>query len=960
MQGRRQPVGAGSGGFACPHRRRRALCAALAIGLAASALPAAAVATPAPGPDDDLVELEAAAPVPARDLAPVTADKLVAAPRARFVDLDVDALLAQLAEPEVRIELFPDVVVPLRSDGPVADGVLGTRTWSGSSPDGYATLTFAAGGVRGDIAHDGVRYDLAPAGDDGRHLVTIEARDFPDEIEAHVPDSERTAADMGALATPDIHDGGRVAGSASSAADGATIRVLVWFDTNARNKFGGTNQLAQDEIAATINETNEAYQRSGITQAIDSVGIEHVSYAAAIGANTQLNRLTDPTDGQLDAIHARRDEVGADLVALVSELSDACGIGWLSTSVSDGDEYGFSVTDPDCARGNLSFAHELGHNMGAGHGGGNGGGTYSYSNGYLDAAHGFRTIMAYDSGGCCTRVAHFSSPTRLYNGWATGDASHDNARTLNTTAATVAAYRDDPVPSPANDAFASATAWVPAMGNPVTGTNAGATKEAGEPAHAGVSGGKSVWWKYTPAVPQLVNVSTAGSGFDTLLAVYTGGSVGGLTQIAANDDAAANTTRSKLDFLASAGVTYYFAVDGYAGASGVVAMTITVADPGGDWFTPLSPARIQDSRPAGPKVGPYATPWGTGTARTVQATGVGGVPSGARAVTLNVTVTNASASSYLTLWPTGQSRPLASNLNWTPGRTVANAVTVKVGSAGKVSVFNAAGNVDVIIDVVGYYDEDAGEGAGFTSLSPARIQDSRPAGPKVGPYATPWGTGTARTVQADEVGGVPKGAEAVVLNVTVTNASASSYLTLWPTGQSRPLASSLNWTPGRTVANAVTVKVGSAGRISVFNALGAVDVIIDVVGYFTAESGAAFHPAAPVRIQDSRPGGPKVGPYGTPWGPATARTVQTGSVAGVPGNAAAALLNVTVTNGTSSSFLTVWPTGQTRPLASSLNWNPGNTVPNAVTVKLGSTGRVSYYNAAGSVDVIADVAGWYG
>jgi hypothetical protein len=341
----------------------------------------------------------------------------------------------------------------------------------------------------------------------------------------------------------------------------------------------------------------------------------------------------------------------------------------------------------------------------------------------------------------------------------------------------------------------------------------------------------------------------------------------------------------------------------------------------------------------------------------VQATGVGGVPGGADAVTLNVTVTNASAASYLTLWPTGQSRPLASSLNWAPGRTVANAVTVKVGSGGKISVFNAGGSADVIIDVVGYYDGTAGDG--FTSQSPARIQDSRPSGPQVGPYSTPWSAGTARTVQVGGAGGVPGGADAVTLNVTVTNASAASFLTIWPTGQSRPLASSLNWGAGQTVANAVTVKLGSGGKISVFNASGHADVIIDVVGSFTTGAGNTFHPGAPVRIQDSR-AATRVGPYNTPWGAGTARTMQTGSVAGVPGNAHAALLNVTVTGATASSFLTLWPTGQTRPLASSLNWVAGQTVPNAVTVKLGSTGRVSAFNASGAVDVIADVAGWYG
>jgi hypothetical protein len=80
----------------------------------------------------------------------------------------------------------------------------------------------------------------------------------------------------------------------------------------------------------------------------------------------------------------------------------------------------------------------------------------------------------------------------------------------------------------------------------------------------------------------------------------------------------------------------------------------------------------------------------------------------------------------------------------------------------------------------------------------------------------------------------------------------------------------------------------------------------------------------------------------------------------VPGGAEAVLLNVTVTNTTVPSFLTIWPNGSAQPLASSLNWVAGQTIPNAVTVKVGTSGKILVYNPGGSVDVIADVGGWYG
>ena len=368
-------------------------------------------------------------------------------------------------------------------------------------------------------------------------------------------------------------------------------------------------------------------------------------------------------------------------------------------------------------------------------------------------------------------------------------------------------------------------------------------------------------------------------------------------------------------------------------------------------FHPVSPARILDSRPAGPRVGAYGTPWGAGQARDVAVTGVGGVPAGARAVVANITVTGTTTAGFLTIWPAGQPRPLASSVNWSAGRTVANGVTVMVGDAGTVSVFNQAGAADVIIDVVGYYDANAGDG--LTPLTPIRISDSR-----LAPGA-PLGAAQVRDVAVTGTGGVPAGADAVVANVTVTGTTSTGYLTIWPAGQPRPVASSLNWSAGQTVANAVTVKVGAGGKVSVFNAAGSAHVVVDVVGTFSPGSGHLFHPLPPARIQDSRPAGPQVGPYATPWGHGAVRDLQVAGAGGVPASAAAALLNVTVTATTASSYLTIVPAG-TSAVASSLNWQPGQTVANGVTAKLGAGGRISVGNATGSAHVVADVAGWYG
>jgi hypothetical protein len=374
-------------------------------------------------------------------------------------------------------------------------------------------------------------------------------------------------------------------------------------------------------------------------------------------------------------------------------------------------------------------------------------------------------------------------------------------------------------------------------------------------------------------------------------------------------------------------------------------------------FTSLNPARILDSRPSGPQVGPYGTPWAANSDREVQVTGVGSVPGDAKAAVLNVTVTSTTAASFLTIYPNGATKPNASSLNWAAGQTIPNAVTVKVGASGKIRVWNPTGSVHVIIDVVGYY---ADAGAGFTSLAPSRVIDSRPPPEKVGPYGTPWSLNTTRNATVTNVGGVPANATAVVLNVTATGTTAASFLTIWPAGQARPNASSLNWVAGQTIPNSVTVKVGAGGQISIFNPTGNVNVIIDVVGYFASGTGKDFHPLDPERIQDSRPAPDTVGAFNSPWGAGTSREVQIANFKSVPLAAEGVLMNATVTSTTAPSFLTIWPAGTTKPTASSLNWSSGVTIANAVTAKVGTNQKVGVFNNSGNVHVLFDAAGWYG
>jgi hypothetical protein len=372
--------------------------------------------------------------------------------------------------------------------------------------------------------------------------------------------------------------------------------------------------------------------------------------------------------------------------------------------------------------------------------------------------------------------------------------------------------------------------------------------------------------------------------------------------------------------------------------------TATVTN--GASYKPVTPARILDTR--------TGSPVGAGQSIDVQVTGVGGVPAtGVAAAILNVTVTQPTASGYLTVYPTGGGRPLASSLNFVAGQTVPNLVEVALGTGGKVSAFNFSGSTHVVMDVAGWVaTPPPGPDGLFNSLAPARILDTRS-----GTGGVTIGPNTSIDVQVTGQGLVPAtGVAAVVLNVTATNPTASSYLTVFPTGAVRPTASNLNFLAGQTVPNRVVVKVGTAGKVSIYNLTGNTDVVADVGGWFTdatsTAGGSVFYGITPARILDTRNGG-------APIGPNTTLTVPVGGAGVVPATAKAVVMNVTVTNTTLSSYLTVWPDLVTRPTASDLNWAAGQTVPNLVIVQLGTNGSIDLYNLQGNTDVVLDVVGWY-
>jgi Bacterial Ig-like domain (group 3)/IPT/TIG domain len=275
----------------------------------------------------------------------------------------------------------------------------------------------------------------------------------------------------------------------------------------------------------------------------------------------------------------------------------------------------------------------------------------------------------------------------------------------------------------------------------------------------------------------------------------------------------------------------------------------------------------------------------------------------------------------------------------------------------------------------------------FSPLVPTRICDTRSGNPSSlsGPAAqcngpgnagSPVGADATKTINVTGNFGVPANATAVLLNVTAVNPAAPGYITAFPTGAAAPNTSNINFGAGDVVPNLVEVGTGTNGDISLFSSAQS-NVVVDVEGYVspTASSGAGaglYNPlTAPTRVCDTRAGNPSAlsgasaqcngSGGGERLGAGSTMTLQIAGVGGVPANASAAVLNVTVVGPTAAGYLTVFPQGATRPTASNVNYVAGEVTANRVTVPLSSgasPGEISIYSSS-SANVVVDVSGYY-
>lgn len=369
-------------------------------------------------------------PVPQNRLSDATPDQLQRIDRIRqqpttksldLVRIDTAALQgdsASLNVPNQRALTFSKQSVETKG----ADNFI----WQGKLSDvpGTATLVVHDGNVTGTVQDGTDLYRIEPVGGGVHAIVKVDQSKFPPE---HPPSFENKEREQrGSLqlqgAPANLHDGP------------VGIDVLVAYTPSAKASVADIDATIQLAVA----EANQSYVNSGINIKLNLVDSFQISY-------TETGKSFDTILADFVAnstVNQRRDSSGADLAALIINQTDYCG---LADDIMAKASTAFAVVHYSCATGYYSFAHELGHLMGARHDEAHDSTTspFAYGHGFQHTASpAWRTVMAYDCTGGCSRLQYWSNPNVNYSGQAMGTTgTNDNARVLNGTAVTVAGFR---------------------------------------------------------------------------------------------------------------------------------------------------------------------------------------------------------------------------------------------------------------------------------------------------------------------------------------------------------------------------------------------------------------------------------------------------------------------------------------------------------------------------------------
>jgi hypothetical protein len=257
--------------------------------------------------------------------------------------------------------------------------------------------------------------------------------------------------------------------------------------------------------------------------------------------------------------------------------------------------------------------------------------------------------------------------------------------------------------------------------------------------------------------------------------------------------------------------------------------------PAASGLSAVKPMRLVDTR-----AGSGGTRLAAGGVLTLPVTTAGNGPPGAQAAVLNVTAAGAEGPGFLTVYPCDVAQPDASNVNYLGADAVPNLTVAPLDSQGRTCIATSRAT-DVVVDLLGWLPSPSA----YNAMTPTRLLDTRQTTTFTGGRLA---AGQVRTLHVAD----PAMTRAAVLNVTATNATAPGFVTVYPRGVATPDASNLNPVPLRATANLVITALDAHGD-ACFVSDHDVDLIVDEQGTFPA---ASYTPMVPVRLVDTRAGGP--------------------------------------------------------------------------------------------------------
>ena len=377
----------------------------------------------------------------------------------------------------------------------------------------------------------------------------------------------------------------------------------------------------------------------------------------------------------------------------------------------------------------------------------------------------------------------------------------------------------------------------------------------------------------------------------------------------------------------------------------------------------MAPTRIMDTRSG---LGGTAGPVAPNSDTKLKIAGTAGIPAaGVTAVAIDLTLTGPTSSGNVTTYADGDQLPVTASLNFDAGSTITDYQIVPVSPDGKIALhLNSASSAQLVVDVTGYFDTVLAAGAQtYHPVTATRVLDTRSGVGAPKGQIPEGGTVALQVTSSGASPLVPASATAVAINLTVTDEASGGYLAVYASGAQPPAldtALSFSTTSGSIAADAGDVPLGSGGKIAIVNHGGAMDLVGDILGYYTpaSQGGDVYHATYPTRLADTRNGvGGELGPVGA----GASYPIPGASVRQVTNAATPVLvLNVTVTQPSMRGNLVAYPGGAAQPGTSDLNWNAAETIANSVPVAGGAAGDITVFNnSAGTIHLVIDCSGFF-